>query len=101
MDYNIVHSRVMLDGLRDMFYDMRKVGDEFGMGTVWRIVNAILSPVYSSNAIQTLLTRDNFFLVLDLQEFRKNIPFRSIYEQKVGQYLKNKFLLPQEVYEKI
>lgn len=59
---------------------MRRTGDEFGMGTIWRIINAILSPAYSSNAIQTIMTGDNFYLILDLQEFRKGIEFRRIYE---------------------
>lgn len=65
-----------------------------GMGTILRIINAIMCPAYSSNAIQTLLTGDNFFLLLDLQEFKKNINFRDIYKNKVEHYLKNKFRLP-------
>jgi hypothetical protein len=71
------------------------------MGTISRIFNAIFTPAYSSNAIQTLLTRENFYLVLDLQQFKKNIDFRQIYQEKVGQYLKNKFCLPEEVFEKV
>lgn len=73
---------------------MKNSNDEMGMGTVLRIVNAIMCPAYSSNAIQTLLTGDNFFLLLDLQQFKKNIDFKEIYKMKVGQYLKNKFCLP-------
>ncbi len=72
-----------------------------GMGTILRIVNAIMCPTYSSNAIQTLLMGENFFMILDLQQFRKNINFRDIYDQKVGRYLKNKFNLPKEIFEKI
>jgi hypothetical protein len=57
MDYNIVHSGVILEGLRGLFVEMKRNGDEFGMGIIYRIINAIMSPSYSSNAIQTLLTK--------------------------------------------
>ncbi len=67
MDYNIVHSGVIMDGLRVLFYEMKTNGDEFGMGVIYRIINAIMSPTYSSNAIQNLLTKDNFYLLLDIQ----------------------------------
>jgi hypothetical protein len=36
-----------------------------------------------------------------LQQFKKTIDFRQIYEQKVRQYIKNKFCLPEEVFEKV
>lgn len=72
-----------------------------GMGTILRIINAIMCPSYSSNAIQTLLAGDNFLLLLDLQQFKKNINFREIYQQKVEKSLKNKFCLPLEIFEKI
>jgi hypothetical protein len=29
--------------------------DEMGLGIIWRIIHAIMSPAYSSNAIQALL----------------------------------------------
>lgn len=77
---------------------MKNNNDEMGMGTVLRIINAIMCPAYSSNAIQTLMTGENFYLLLDLQHFRKNINFRLIYEQKVGQYLRNKFNLPKDIF---
>jgi len=47
-----------------------------GMGTILRIISAILTPTYSANAVQTLLTGNNFILVLELQNFKKNINFR-------------------------
>jgi hypothetical protein len=47
----------MLEGLRGLFVEMKRNGDEFGMGIIYRIINAIMSPSYSSNAIQTLLTK--------------------------------------------
>ncbi len=50
-----------------------------GMGTILRIINAIMCPAYSSNAIQNMLTGENFYLLLDLQQFKKNINFTLIY----------------------
>jgi hypothetical protein len=47
-----------------------------GMGTILRIINAIMCPTYSSNANQILFTGDNFYLILDLQEFKKGINFK-------------------------
>lgn len=47
-----------------------------GMGIVSRIISAIMSPSYSINAIQTLLNGDNFYLLLDVQNYKKGINFR-------------------------
>lgn len=46
---------------------MKHNKDEMGMGVISRIINAILSPEYSSRAIETLFKRDNFQLILDIQ----------------------------------
>lgn len=66
-----------------------------GMGIISRIINSIFSPSYSLNAIQTMLTGDNFYLVLDVQQFKKGINFRYIYDQKIGNLISNKFKLPK------
>jgi hypothetical protein len=56
MDYNIVHSKSTIHNLKKIFYQMKKESDEMGMGMVSRIVNTIISPSYSLNSIQALLT---------------------------------------------
>jgi hypothetical protein len=66
-----------------------------GMGIISRIINSIFSASYSLNAIQTMLTGDNFYLVLDVQQFKKGINFRYIYDLKIGNLLSNKFKLPK------
>lgn len=43
---------------------MKRIGDEMGMGMVGRVVMAMMSPAYSTNAIVVLLTGDNFRFVL-------------------------------------
>ena len=44
-----------MEGLRKVNNEMMINNDEMGRGIIWRIVHAIMSPAYSSNAIQVLL----------------------------------------------
>lgn len=46
---------------------MKENSDEMGMGVVARIISNIMNPNYSSGAIQTLLEKDNFKFLLEVQ----------------------------------
>ncbi len=78
VNYHIEHSDEFLTALSRTYDILRKNNDQMGMGTVLRIVKALMS-TYNLKVVEAFLRGQNFYMLLDLQTFKYNIKFKEIY----------------------